>query len=46
MSDFNGPGPMCATETFGVSVLEELFRFTRLWCFAIHKKKLKLQADG
>ena len=37
---------ICATETFGVSVLEELFRFTRLWCFAIHKKKLKLQADG
>ena len=32
-----------ATQSFGVSVLEELFRFTRLWCFAIHKKKLKLQ---
>ena len=37
------PDVISATQSFGVGVLEELFRFTRAWCFAIHKKKLKLQ---
>ena len=32
-----------ATQLYGVEVLDELFRFTRLWCYQIHKRKLKLQ---
>ena len=37
------PDVITAIQIHGETVLEELFRFTRTWCFSIHKKRLQLQ---
>ena len=31
------------TQLSGPGILEELFRFTRSWCYAVHRSRLKLQ---
>ena len=37
------PDVISATQNCGPALLEELFRFTRSWCYAVHRTKLKLQ---
>ena len=39
----NNPAVISCTQTHGPQIMEELFRFTRSWCYAVHKTKLKLQ---
>ena len=38
----NHPRVICAVQDLGSGILEELFRFTRSWCYSIHKARLKL----
>ena len=37
------PDVISATQNCGPALLEELFRFTRSWCYTVHRTKLKLQ---
>ena len=37
------PDVISVTQSCGSTILEELFRFTRAWCFSVHRAKLKLQ---
>ena len=39
----NNSNVISAVQLFGSNVLGEIFRFTRLWCYSVHKRKLKLQ---
>ena len=36
------PDVIAATQAEGTYILEELFRFSRSWCYSIHKTRLKL----
>ena len=37
------PDVIIAVQACGDSILQEIFRFSRNWCFSIHKRRLKLQ---
>ena len=37
------PEVISETQQIGPLILEELFRYTRAWCYSIHKSRLKLQ---
>ena len=37
------PEVISETQQIGPVILEELFRYTRAWCYSIHKSRLKLQ---
>ena len=39
----NYPNVISAIQMCGPVITEELFRFTRSWCYSIHRTKLKLQ---
>ena len=39
----NNPNVISAIQMCGPVITEELFRFTRSWCYSIHRRKLKLQ---
>ena len=36
------PATIAAKQTEGPSVIQQIFRFTRSWCYTIHKTRLKL----
>ena len=38
----NHPRVISAVQDLGSGLLEELFRFTRSWCYSVHKARLKL----